>query len=81
MSRSYKKTSVIGYTRAFSEKSDKKHAHKVYRKHVKNNIASLHGDVNKLDELIMPIEEELSNIDKSTDDDRMYIFIKKCLRK
>ena len=94
MSRSYKKTSVIGYTRAFSEKSDKKHAHKVYRKHVKNNIASLHGDVNKLDELIMPIEEELSNIcsmskdgkyyvniDKYTDDDRMYIFIKKCLRK
>ena len=66
----------------------------MYRKHVKNNIASLHGDVNKLDELIMPIEEELSNIcsmskdgkyyvniDKSTDDDRMYIFIKKCLRK
>jgi hypothetical protein len=94
MSRSYKKTSVIGYTCASSEKSDKKHAHKVYRKHVKNNISSLHGDVDKLEELIMPIEEELSNtwlmskdgkhyvnIDGYIDDDRVYKIIKKCLRK
>lgn len=94
MSRSYKKTPIIANTCVSSEKSDKKHAHKVYRKHVKNDIASLHGDVDKLEELIMPIEEELSNnctmnkdgkryvnIDEYIDDDRIYKFIKKCLRK
>lgn len=94
MSRSYKKTPVIANTSASSEKSDKKHAHKVYRKRIKNDTTSLHSDVDKLEELIMPIEKELSNtctmskdgkryvnIDEHIDDDRIYNSIKKCLRK
>lgn len=94
MSRSYKKTSVIGNTGASSEKFDKKHAHKVYRKHIKDNIASSHGDVERLDELIMPIEEELSdtwtmskdgkhyvNLEDYIDNDIVYDSIQKSLRK
>lgn len=94
MSRSYKKTSVIGNTGASSEKFDKKHAHKVYRKHIKDNIASSHGDVERLEELIMPIEEELSdtctmskdgkhyvNLEDYIDNDIVYDSIQKSLRK
>ena len=94
MSRSHKKTSVIGNTGASSEKYDKKQAHKVYRKHVKDNIASSHGDIEKLEELIMPIEEELSdtwtmskdgkhyvNPEDYVDDKIVYDSIKKSLRK
>ncbi len=73
MSRSYKKTPVIGHTGASSEKSDKKHAHKVYRKHVKNNIASSHGDVDALEDLVMPIEEELSNTWTMSKDGKHYV--------
>lgn len=93
MSRSYKKTSVIGHTGA-SEKQDKKHAHKVYRKRIKDDISSSHGDVEKLQELIMPIEEELSdtwtmskdgkhyvNPEDYIDNEIVYDSIKKSLRK
>lgn len=73
MSRSYKKTTVIGNTGSSSEKFDKKHAHKVYRKHIKDNITSSHGDVEKLQELIMPIEEELSDTWTMSKDGKHYV--------
>lgn len=94
MSRSYKKTPIIGNTCASSEKFDKKTAHKVYRKHVKDDIAASHGDVTKLEDLIMPIEEELSdtwtmskdgksyvNLEDHVDNDIVYGSIQKSLRK
>lgn len=93
MSRSYKKTPIISHAGS-SEKEDKKHAHKVYRKHIKDDIAASHGDVEQLEELIMPIEEELSNtctmskdgksyvnLEDYADNEVVYDSVKKALRK
>lgn len=94
MSRSYKKTPIYGNCGS-SEKEDKIIYHKKYRKHVKDEILSTHGDLDSLEELIYPKDNEVMNTwamskDGKTytdptiyedDSDWMRIWKKKMLRK
>ena len=94
MSRSYRKTSIIGNTGS-SEKYDKVHAHRKSRKHIKDHIAATHGDLELLEEVMMPKEEEVSDSwqmakdgktywdisENETDPDWLKSFKKKLMRK
>lgn len=71
MSRSYKKTPISGNTGA-SEKGDKTILHKKYRKHVKDEILSAHGDLESLEELVYPKEDEVVNSSTMSKDGKTY---------
>jgi hypothetical protein len=71
MSRSYKKTPIHGNCGS-SEKDDKIIAHKKYRKHVKDDIAAAHGDIDSLDELLCPIEDEVCDMWSMSKDGKTY---------
>ena len=74
MSRSYRKNPIIGNTGS-SEKYDKVHAHRKSRKHIKDDIASTHGDVEALEEIIYPVEDEISDNWTSSKDGKTYYDI------
>jgi hypothetical protein len=71
MSRSYRKNSIIGNTGS-SEKYDKVHTHRKSRKQIKDHIAATHGDLESLEEILMPIEDEISDSWTSAKDGKTY---------
>ena len=71
MSRSYRKTPIHGNTGA-SEKMDKIIAHKKYRKQIKDEISAAHGDIQSLDELIYPVEDEITPVSSMSKDGKTY---------
>jgi hypothetical protein len=71
MSRSYKKTPIHGNCGS-SEKEDKVISHKKYRRHVKDDIISTHGDLESLEEIMYPKENEVVNIWSMSKDGKTY---------
>ena len=72
MSRSYRKNPIIGNT-GTSEKYDKVHAHRKTRKQIKDHITATHGDLELLEEIMMPKEDEISDPWTSSKDGKTYI--------
>ena len=72
MSRSYRKNPIIGNT-GTSEKYDKVHAHRKTRKQIKDHITATHGDLESLEEIMMPKEDEISDPWTSSKDGKTYI--------
>jgi hypothetical protein len=72
MSRSYRKNPIIGNT-GTSEKYDKVHAHRKTRKQIRDHITATHGDLELLDEIMMPKEDEISDPWTSSKDGKTYI--------
>lgn len=72
MSRSYRKTPIIGNCGS-SEKCDKVHAHRKERKQIKDHITSTHGDLELLEEIMIPKTDEISDPWTSSKDGKSYI--------
>ncbi len=72
MSRSYRKNPIIGNA-GTSEKYDKVHAHRKNRKQIRDHITSTHGDLDLLEEIMMPKEEEISDDWTMAKDGKRYI--------
>ena len=72
MSRSYRKNPIIGNT-GTSEKYDKVHAHRKTRKQIRDHITSTHGDLELLEEIMMPKEEEVSDDWTMAKDGKRYV--------
>ena len=73
MSRSYKKTPIIGHTTAQSEKKDKKIWHRRFRHKTKDILRSLHNDPDKIDDTIMPVEDDVSSLWSMSKDGKSYL--------
>jgi hypothetical protein len=73
MSRSYKKVPVAGHTGADSEKYDKKIWHRRFRHKTKSILRSMHNDADSIDEVIMPVEHEVSNTWSMSKDGKSYL--------
>lgn len=73
MSRSYKKTPIIGHTTAQSEKSDKKIWHRRFRHKTKDILRSLHNDPDMIDDTIMPVEDDVSSTWSMSKDGKSYL--------
>lgn len=73
MSRSYKKTPVIGHTAAESEKYDKKLWHRRFRHKTKDILRSLHNDPDMIDDTIMPVEDDVSSTWAMSKDGKSYL--------
>ena len=73
MSRSYKKTPVIGHTAAESEKYDKKLWHRRFRHKTKDILRSLHNDPDMIDDTIMPVEDDVSSTWSMSKDGKHYL--------
>ena len=71
MSRSYRKTSIIGNTGS-SEKMDKIISHRKSRKYIKDHITATHGNLELLEEIMMPKDDEISNPWTSSKDGKTY---------
>jgi hypothetical protein len=71
MSRSYRKTSIIGNTGS-SEKMDKIIAHRKSRKYIKDHITATHGNLELLEEMMMPKDDEISNSTRASKDGKSY---------
>jgi hypothetical protein len=74
MSRSYRKHPIIGNAGS-SEKYDKVHAHRKSRKQIKDHITATHGDLDSLEEILMPIEDEISDSWTMAKDGKTYYDI------
>jgi hypothetical protein len=74
MSRSYRKNPIIGNTSS-SEKYDKVHTHRKLRKHIKDHITGTHGDLESLEQILMPIEDEISDSWTMAKDGKTYYDI------
>lgn len=72
MSRSYRKNPIIGNA-GTSEKHDKVHAHRKTRKQIRDHITATHGDLELLEEIMMPKEDEISDPWTSSKDGKTYI--------
>ena len=73
MSRSYKKTPIIGHTVAQSEKSDKKFWHRRFRHKTKDILRSMHNDPDMIDDTVMPVEGDVSNTWAMSKDGKSYL--------
>ena len=73
MSRSYKKVPVAGHTNADSEKSDKKIWHRKFRHKTKDILRSMHNDMELMDDVIMPIEDDVSSPSSMSKDGKTYL--------
>lgn len=73
MSRSHKKTPILGHTKAESEKSDKKIWHRRFRHKTKDILRSMHNDADMMDDVIMPIEDDVSNLWLMSKDGKSYL--------
>lgn len=71
MSRSFKKTPVVGHAGA-SEKEDKKKWHRAFRKKTKDIIHQSHFDTSELEDTVFPIEEDVSNPWSMSKDGKRY---------
>lgn len=73
MSRSKKKTPICGWTGGVdSEKEDKKIWHRQFRHKIKNILRGSHNDVDSLEEVVMPVRNEVSNIASMSKDGKHY---------
>lgn len=72
MSRSYRKNPIIGNA-GTSEKYDKVHAHRKTRKQIRDHITATHGNLDLLEEILMPKEEEISDDWTMAKDGKRYI--------
>ena len=72
MSRSYRKNPIIGNA-GTSEKYDKIHAHRKTRKQIRDHITATHGNLDLLEEILMPKEEEISDDWTMAKDGKRYI--------
>ena len=73
MSRSYKKTPIIGHTKSESEKSDKKFWHRRFRHKTKDILRSMHNDIDSIDETVMPVEDDVSSLWSMSKDGKSYL--------
>ena len=73
MSRSYKKTPIIGHTKSESEKTDKKIWHRRFRHKTKSILRSMHNDIDSIDETVMPVEDDVSNLWSMSKDGKTYL--------
>jgi len=73
MSRSYKKTPIIGHTKSESEKSDKKFWHRRFRHKTKDILRSMHNDIDSIDETVMPVEDDVSSLWSMSKDGKTYL--------
>ena len=73
MSRSYKKTPIIGHTKSESEKTDKKSWHRRFRHKTKDILRSMHNDIDSIDETVMPVEDDVSNLWSMSKDGKTYL--------
>lgn len=73
MSRSYKKTPIIGHTGADSEKYDKKIWHKRFRHKTKDMIRSMRNDPDMIDDTVMPVEDDVSSTWSMSKDGKHYL--------
>lgn len=73
MSRSYKKVPVAGHTGADSEKRDKKIWHRRFRHKTKDILRSLHNDPDMIDDIIMPVEDDVSSTWAMSKDGKSYL--------
>lgn len=73
MSRSYKKTPIIGHTTAQSEKSDKKMWHRRFRHKTRDILRSLHNDPDMIDDTVMPVEDDVSSTWSMSKDGKSYL--------
>lgn len=73
MSRSYKKTPIIGHTKSESEKYDKKIWHRRFRHKTKDILRSLHNDPDMIDDAVMPVEDDVSSLWSMSKDGKTYL--------
>lgn len=73
MSRSYKKTPIIGHTTAESEKYDKKIWHRRFRHKTKDILRSMRNDPDMIDDTVMPVEGDVSNTWAMSKDGKSYL--------
>lgn len=73
MSRSYKKTPIIGHTAAESEKYDKKIWHRRFRHKTKDILRSMRNDPDMIDDTVMPVESDVSNTWAMSKDGKTYL--------
>jgi len=73
MSRSYKKVPVAGHTGAESEKYDKKIWHRRFRHRTKDILRSMHNDPDMIDDVVMPVEDDVSNTWSMSKDGKHYL--------
>lgn len=73
MSRSYKKTPIIGHTKSESEKYDKKIWHRRFRHKTRDILRSLHNDPAMIDDVIMPVEDDVSSTWSMSKDGKSYL--------
>ena len=73
MSRSYKKTPIIGHTKSESEKYDKKIWHRRFRHKTRDILHSLHNDPDMIDDVIMPVEDDVSSTSSMSKDGKSYL--------
>jgi len=73
MSRSYKKTPIVGTTTAETEKSAKRIWHKQLRHETKQLIKSSHNDPELLEDVTFPDEKEVSSVWVMPKDGKKYI--------
>lgn len=72
MSRSFKKTPITGNA-GFSEKDDKKKWHRAFRKRSRDLIRSSRFDDGELEDIIFPIEKDVSNPATMAKDGKHYV--------
>lgn len=73
MSRSYKRVPVAGHTNADSEKTDKKIWHRRFRHKTKSILRSLHNDVDSMNDVVMPVENDVSSLWSMSKDGKAYL--------
>jgi len=73
MSRSYKKVPITGHTGAESEKYNKKIWHRRFRHKTKDILRSMHNDVDKMEDTIMPVEDDVSSTWSMSKDGKSYL--------
>lgn len=71
MSRSYRKTTIFGYSTARSEKADKKMWHGIYRAKNKSAIKKA-MNLDSFDDMVCPLEEEAFNVYLLSKDGKHY---------
>lgn len=72
MSRSFKKTPIVGNA-GLSEKEDKKKWHRAFRKKSKDLIHHSHFDIDELDNIVFPVEGDVSNPWSMSKDGKHYV--------
>ena len=71
MSRSRKKTPIGGWA-GDSEKEDKKIWHRQFRHKSKNILRGIHNDMDSLEEVVLPVRNEVSNLWSMSKDGKHY---------